>query len=86
MKYEILNEGFVYRCPDGPPEQAAVTSRCVVTPTGQVLCSFMTQSGLGRNDFVPCLAVSSDAGINWQCRGAIWPHLSAPYSINASIS
>ena len=86
MNYEILEEGFVYRCPHDGPEGAAVTSRCAVTSTGEILCSFMTQSSLGCNDFLPRLAVSSDAGVDWQSRGPIWPHLRDRSSINGSIS
>ena len=61
MNYKILAEGFVYECPQEGPDEIAVTSRCAVTQEGDVLCSFMTESGLGRNDFTPCLAVSHDA-------------------------
>jgi hypothetical protein len=86
MKYEILEEGFVYRCPGEGPEEAAVTSRCAVTRDGEILCSLMTQSGLGQNDFAPCLAVSTDGGASWQFRGPVWPHLRERYSINGAIS
>jgi hypothetical protein len=86
MSYRILDEGFIYQCPTDGAGPIAVTSRCAITRSGQVLCSFMTQSGLSRNDFVPTLAVSSDAGKSWRERGAIWPHLRDSYSINASLS
>ena len=86
MTFELLDEGFIYRCPAVGPEQAAVTSRCVVTREGDLLCSFVAQSALGQNDFVPCLAASSDGGATWETRGPIWPHLRDRYSVNCSIS
>lgn len=86
MKYEILNKGFIYKNTEGEHEPVAITSRCAVTRTGEVLCSFMLQSGLSRNDFVPHLAISSDAGVNWKICGPIWPHLRDSYSMNPSIS
>lgn len=86
MNYKTLAEGFVYECPKGGPEEIAVTSRCAVTTEGDVLCSFMTESGLGQNDFTPCLAVSTDSGASWQFRDAVWPHLREHYSINGAIS
>jgi len=86
MKYDILAEGFIHQCAPGDARSAAVTSRCAVTRAGQVLCSFMTQSSLGQNDFLPLLAVSEDAGRSWTSRGPIWPQLAEGYSINCSIS
>lgn len=83
MKWRIEDEGWVYRCGGG---QNSVTSRTVLARNGNLLCSFMTQSGLGRNDFVPTLSVSSDRGQTWRLRGPIWPHLAERYSITMSIS
>ncbi len=84
--YDVLAEGFIYQCPGSEEAGATVTSRCVVTDTGVLLSSFMTQTKLGSNDFVPCLAESVDGGVSWRMRGPIWPHLRDWYSINASIS
>ncbi len=86
MKYQILDQGFIYRCPPERSGENAATSRCVVTRSGQILCSFMTQSGLGSNDFTPTLAVSSDGGASWQVKGPIWPHLRDRYSMTVSMS
>jgi len=86
MKYEILDTGFVHRCPDEGPEAVAVTSRAVVTREGELLCSFHLQSGIGVNDFAPCLSRSIDGGRTWKFEGIIWPHLRDKYSINCSIS
>lgn len=86
MKYEILSEGFVHQCSEHGHGSVAATSRCTETQSGELLCSFMLQSGLGINDFVPCIARSQDAGKTWQLQGPIWPHLRSRYSMNTSIS
>jgi hypothetical protein len=83
MKYEILKTGFIYKNSGGP---IACTSRCAVGCQGSVICSFMTQSGLSMNDFVPNQAISYDNGITWKLLGPIWPQLSGDWSINNSIS
>jgi len=75
MKYEILNQGFIYRGDLQNPPGLGVTSRCVVTRKGELLCSFLIQSALARNDFVSTLAVSSDQGATWCVRGPVFPHL-----------
>lgn len=84
--FQVLDQGFIYKCPGPEDAPVAATSRCVVTRVGELLCSFMTQSALGRNDFVPCLASSADGGATWHSRGPIWPALRDRYSMNTSIS
>ena len=86
MKFEILDQGFVYKCGPGGDESSAATSRCAVTRTGDILCSFMLQSDLGVNGFVPCLSRSNDSGASWQYEGPLWPHVREKYSMNPSIS
>lgn len=86
MKYEILKKGFVYQNSEDQNSLIAATSRCALTQTGNILCSFMLQSGISMNDFVPYQAVSSDGGVNWQISEPIWPELKDRYSINSSIS
>jgi hypothetical protein len=86
MKYEILNQGFIYRCGERGVAEAAVTSRCATTRGGELLCCFMTQSALSKNDFVPTLAISKDQGASWQTRGPLFPHLRERYSITMSLS
>lgn len=85
-KYQILDEGFIHQCPETGPESVAATSRLVVTAAGDVLCSFHLQSGLGVNDFAPCLSRSKDGGQTWTFQGLTWPHLRERFSINCSIS
>lgn len=84
--FQLLHEGFIHHCQTGVDEHIAVTSRCVVTHTGEILCTFMTQSGLGINDFIPYLARSSDQGRTWGLQGALFPHLCERYSVYISIS
>ena len=86
MNYEILGTGLLHRCANIGPESVAATSRPVVTRDGELLCSFHLQSGLGVNDFAPCLSRSKDGGKTWEFEGIIWPHLRGKYSINCSIS
>jgi hypothetical protein len=86
IKYEKLDDGFVHQCPNEGPDCVAVTSRSVVTREGEILCSFHLQSGIGMNNFAPCLSRSNDGGKTWQLQGKIWPHLREKYSINCSIS
>ena len=74
MKFGVIDEGFVYRC-RSEPEGIAGTPRCVVTDSGEVICSFPISSGLGVNDFRVCLARSSDGGRNWAFQGPVWPEL-----------
>ncbi len=85
MKYGVIEEGFVHRCPQEGPESVAGTSRCAISAGGDILCSFMLQSGLGINDFLPCIARSSDGGSTWKMQGPVWPHLRGKYSMNPSI-
>lgn len=84
--FEVLQQGFVYRCPGPEDAPVAITSRCVVLDSGELLCSFMTQAALSSNDFVPCLSASTDGGSTWESRGPIWPELRDRFSMNTSIS
>lgn len=86
MKYSIVSEGFIHQQPPTDAHPIAITVRAAVTRSGEVVSSFMTQSKLSSNDFVPHLAVSSDAGATWRYHGVIWPHLCDKYSMNVSIS
>lgn len=86
MKFEIIENGFIYDNSSKNDGLVACTSRCAVNDNGQLLCSFMLNSGLGMNDFTPYLAVSEDCGLSWTVRGKIWPQLQKNWSINVSIS
>ncbi len=86
MIVEAIDEGFVSK--RRPDEAAPVASgpRLALKGDGELLCTFMVQSALGVNDFVPILYSSSDDGSTWHDEGQIWPHLSAAYSLFGSIS
>jgi hypothetical protein len=86
MKLITVAEGFVSRREPGSPTAVAAGSRCAVTNNGDVLCTFMVQSKLGVNDFVPVQAVSRDYGVTWEEARPIWPHLQSSQSIFCSIS
>jgi BNR repeat-like domain len=85
MMFETVAAGYITSGPD-LGKMIAVGSRCAVTRDGRIVCSYMVQSELGSNDFVPTLAWSDDCGISWQDRRTIWPELQDKYSIFGSIS
>ena len=86
MRYERLKEGFVSLRQPNTRTSVAAGPRAVETGTGELLCSYIVQSSLGTNDFVPTLSRSKDGGQTWQEQGPIWPHLEATHSLFASIS
>src|SRR5215475_11371281 len=80
IMFETLAEGFVYRVP------VSCGPRCLVTPTGDVLCAFMAQSKLGINDFVAMLARSTDGGLTWSEPAPLFAReITDRYSIFCSI-
>ena len=85
-QFEVIDEGFIYRADADDPPKAAVGSRCALTNSGEVVCSFMATSALGVNDFVPMLSWSLDGGQTWSEVKPIWPELEGKFSITASIS
>jgi hypothetical protein len=68
------------------PTSVASGPRCVVTIGRDLVCTFMVQSALGVNDFVPVIARSSDDGKCWGTERPIWPHLKQRFSIFGAIS
>lgn len=84
-RFKEILAGFVYRSPEGV-EEAVAGSRCAILPDGEVLASFMVQSGLGINDFRPVLASSDDVGRTWGEPRPIWPGEIGRRSIFGQIS
>ena len=83
--FETISEGFVNRRELGAVTPVAAVPRCVVLPDGEILCTFVVQSALGVNDFVPVIARSSDGGTTWSAPAAIFPHLSEKASLVCAI-
>src|SRR5579885_804040 len=86
MTFTPIEAGSIARTPETGPAAVAAGPRCAVTADGRVLCTFMLQSKLGINDFVPTLAVSTDGGSSWTVQGPLWPHLSSRFSLFGSLS
>lgn len=85
MPCEILFEGFIRRNETSPAGLIAVQPRMTVTHTGDVLCTYVEQTGLGTNDFRPMLARSTDGGKSWSHQ-PLWPHLWKDWSIIGNLS
>ena len=86
MQLELIQEGFVSRRQPDEVRPVAVGPRAVVTREDEVICSYMTQSALGVNDFVPMQARSVDHGASWHDEGPIWPELVTTQSVFGSVS
>jgi hypothetical protein len=86
MKFELLNYGFVSQRTANTPTAVAAGSRCALTVEGDLVCTFMVQSALGINDFVPLLARSKDKGETWVDEGPLWPELRNKFALFGSVS
>jgi len=83
--FKIVDEGFVYLAEENSDHLVACGPRCVVTSSGEIICSFMVQSGLGINDFKP-VTVRSKNGSEWGKPYFLWKEKLEKYSIFGSIS
>ncbi len=83
---EHVDEGWLTRIDPGIAVGRAGGARCAPGANGRVLCSFVTQSQMGSNDFVPHLIGSDDAGRTWRDARPIWPDLAGEFSILVSLS
>lgn len=86
MKFELLNQGFVSKRTANSSTAVAAGSRCALTIEGDLVCTFMVQSALGINDFVPLLARSKDKGETWVEEGPLWPELANKFALFGSVS
>lgn len=85
--FEILSEGNVVRSHVGEPTSVVVAGpRCVATRDGSVLVTYMAQSKLGINDFVPTIMRSDSAIERWSDPKPIWADVSKRYSMFCNIS
>ena len=85
MAFEILDRGFVSKRATDAENPVSAGSRCVTMPEG-LLCTFMVQSKLGINDFIPVISRSNDLGRTWSPDEPIWPHLAGRFSLFGSVS
>jgi hypothetical protein len=86
-RFEVLEEGNVVLSPIGKPTSAVFSGpRCVSDGQGRLFCSYMAQSKLGINDFVPTFTRSDDGGKSWAAPRVIWPELVGKYSIFCNLS
>ena len=86
MTFEFISEGFLAQCQPNTAAAVAAGSRCAVLAGGEVVCTFVVQSKLGVNDFVPMIARSRDGGATWSEPQPIWAHLARAFSIFGSVS
>jgi len=86
MYYKTLDEGFVYRCRREAAPDVAAGPRMALAANGDIVCTYVVQSALGINDFVPMISRSTDGGRTWTLQGAIWPRLAKTQSIFCSVS
>lgn len=86
MNFTLLSEGLVTRRLPTDSTPVAAGPRCVVADNGDLVCSYMLQSKLGINDFVPVISRSGDGGKTWREQGPIWPRIAEGYSLLVNIS
>lgn len=81
-----IEDGFVNQRDANDPQPVAAGPRLARLSDGRVFCSFIVQSALAINDFVPKLSVSTDEGRTWSPPRSIFPMLRERYSIFGSVS
>ncbi len=86
MRFLNLSEGFVTKRLPHSPAPVATGPRCVVADNGDLVCSYMVQSKIGINDFVPTISRSNDGGHTWSEQGPIWPEITKDFSFFVNIS
>lgn len=85
-RFTPVGDSFIRRVPNDAPLPATSGPRLVVLNDGGLLCSFMVQTKLGVNDFVPMLARSTDGGKSWTELGPVWPEHKDRYSTFCNLS
>jgi hypothetical protein len=85
-QFDVVDQGIVSRRIAGTATATAAGPRCAVLPDGELVCTFIVQAALGRNDFKPVLTRSKDGGRTWLDERFIWPELADQFSIFGAIS
>jgi hypothetical protein len=85
MRFKKIGDSFVDRRDHSDAKPLAVGPR-FASAGDELLCSYMVQSRLGVNDFLPLVARSRDNGHTWTEGQALWPDLKNRYSIFGAIS
>ena len=84
-RFETIASGWIAR--RTPQEEGRIGGpSCVAMCDGTLISTYITQSAMGVNDFVPHLVRSQDHGGTWQDAAPIWPHLADDWSILVTIS
>jgi len=68
--FSVISEGFVFKSDRTGP--TACGPRTALLKDGTLVCTYMTQTCIGSNDFVPNVSYSSD-GATWSAGKPIWP-------------
>lgn len=84
-RFGVVDDGWLFRTKQDDVRPVAVGPRCVRLADGSLVCSFMLQSRLGCNDFIPVIARSIDRGRTWSDPIPVWPKLAEEYSIFCSL-
>lgn len=80
--FRKISEGDVFTTTD--PKVCTSGPRVAVLPDGTLACSFMVNSGGGKNDFVTMLSHCADDG-QWSEAKPVWPELVGKKSVFSSI-
>jgi hypothetical protein len=68
--FDKTSEGFVFKSDRSGP--TACGPRTALLKNGELICTYMVQTKIGSNDFVPMAAYSSD-GEKWSEGKPLWP-------------
>lgn len=85
-RIELVDERVVSTRQASTSTAVACGPRCALVGENEIVCTFMVQSKLGVNDFVPLLSRSHDGGKSWQDERPLWPNLRENWSIFGSVS
>ena len=85
-RIEVLGEHVVTAREPNTRTAVAVGPRLALANDDDIVCSYMLQSKLAVNDFVPMISRSRDGGRTWHDQGSIWPDDIERWSIFGSIS